>query len=312
VQNFLGLARQSPPERRRLSVNQAVHEALELLAYSLRVADVETSLQLDPTLPAIWGDAHQIHQVVVNLLTNARHAVRSAAGDRRIHITTARVDERRVRLTIEDSGPGIPDAVRARMFEPFFTTKPAGEGTGLGLSLCRGIVESHEGRIEASSSSMLGGARFVVDLVVGMPPALQNESSHRPAEPAPVRPRRILVVDDETVLAQLIADALRSAGHTADIAHDGIEALESVHARAYDVVVTDVRMPRLDGINLYRALSGIDAARRPTCIFMTGDGLNSETAQFLARPGRLSLEKPFRSDELLQLLSKTQPYPVVA
>jgi len=141
VGNFLALARQRPPERRRVALNEVVRQALDIVTYPLRMDGVDVVLDLDPDLPVLVGDPHQLHQVVLNLITNAQDAMRGTDGPRMMVVTTAfDVVSRHVSLEVSDTGPGIPPDVRSRLFEPFFTTKPQGQGTGLGLSLCKGIV----------------------------------------------------------------------------------------------------------------------------------------------------------------------------
>src|SRR5207245_6131579 len=141
VRNFLALARQQAPERGEVRLNQVVQEAVELLGYELRTDNGEVSLRLAEDLPVLWADGHQLHQVLVNIVANAHQAMRQSPARRKISITTrSEPASQRVHLEITDSGPGIPADIRAKIFEPFFTTKPLGQGTGLGLSLCRGIV----------------------------------------------------------------------------------------------------------------------------------------------------------------------------
>src|SRR6266849_2345486 len=166
VKNFLALARQQPMERQVVSLNRVVQEAVELLAYPLRVDSVETTLELAPELPGIWADPHQLHQVVVNLISNAHQAMRAMLTPRRIMLTT-RLDPApgRVHLVVADSGPGISAEVQGRIFEPFFTTKPLGQGTGLGLSLCQGIIEEHGGTIAVASGAGEGAA-FQIDFPI--------------------------------------------------------------------------------------------------------------------------------------------------
>jgi signal transduction histidine kinase len=171
VKNFLALARQRPLERQRTQLNQVIREAVDLLAYPLRVDNVTAVLDLDPALPALWADPHQLHQVVVNLVTNAHQAMRQSDPPRTITLAT-RLDPARGRvvLTVADTGPGIPPPIRRRIFEPFFTTKPPGQGTGLGLSLCQGIIEQHRGTIEVENPPGRG-AVFRIELPVEAPPA---------------------------------------------------------------------------------------------------------------------------------------------
>ena len=124
-----------------------------LLAYPLRVDNVTVHLHLDDQVPPLWGDPHQLQQVLINLLTNAQQALRAAPEVREVTLTTQYDPaQHRITLAVADTGPGIPAALQARIFEPFFTTKPPGVGTGLGLPLCRGMVEAHGGTLEVSSA----------------------------------------------------------------------------------------------------------------------------------------------------------------
>ena len=135
------------------------------------MATIKAVLDLSDALPVVWGDSHQLHQVVVNLLTNAYHAVRSSAPPRRIRLSTAFDLERaQVALEVTDTGPGMPEAIRPRIFEPFFTTKPIGVGTGLGLSVCRDILHEHHGTI-ALVETPGPGATFRIELPLGAPAA---------------------------------------------------------------------------------------------------------------------------------------------
>src|SRR5437879_2744986 len=137
VRNFLALARQQAPERSHVGLNQLVHDSVELVAYELRSDNVDVVLDLAEDLPSLWADGHQLQQVLVNILTNAHHALRqSPVAERRIS-TTTRSDRplQQVYLEVSDTGPGIPAEIHAKIFEPFYTTKPPGQGTGLGLSL---------------------------------------------------------------------------------------------------------------------------------------------------------------------------------
>ena len=166
VNSFLTLARQPPPERRPVQLNTVIEEALQLLVYMLQVDDIAVELDLAPDLPTLWADPHQLHQVVLNLVTNAHQALHEVPAPRRLTLTT-RHDPAgpSVSLKVADTGPGIPPAIRARLFEPFFTTKPLGLGTGLGLPLCQGIIEGHDGTISLQSQSG-HGAVFLIELPV--------------------------------------------------------------------------------------------------------------------------------------------------
>ena len=301
VTNFLALARQYPPERQLTRLNQLVDDAAELLAYSLRIDNVEVIRRLAPDLPQLWADPHQIQQVIVNVLTNAHQALRGVSTRRRLVLTTRyeRTSERIV-LEVADSGPGVPADISGRIFDPFFTTKAPGQGTGLGLSLCRGIIDSHDGvfRLETTSG---GGATFVIELPAGAPAGADGpQRAEAGLDPAPGK--TILVVDDEPDVAELLSEALLLDGHRVDTANSGAAALNRLRDRSYDLVFSDMKMPGMSGVELYDEV----ARRRPglerRIIFITGDTLNPVTKQFLDRTGAVSLSKPFHVDAIRRLV----------
>jgi len=239
---------------------------------------------------------------VVNLVTNARDELRRAPTPRRLTLRT-RTDDTlgRVRLDVEDTGPGVPAEIRDRIFEPFFTTKPVGQGTGLGLSLCHGIVEGHGGALSLASEPGQG-AIFRVELPVVMPPA---PVAKRAAATGPaVTGKRILVVDDERLVLQLLGEMLGGDHHTVDTVADGTQALERLRETSYDLILSDVRMPYLDGPGLYRALE----RRRPELcrrfVLMTGDVLSAEIQAFLEQTGVPGLSKPFDRSEVRRVIQR--------
>ena len=298
VRNFLALARQQAPTRGQVLVNDVVRAAVELLAYELRTDNVEVLLDLAEDLPVLWADGHQLHQVLVNIMANAHHALRQCSAAGRLLSITTRSDTatHRVQLEIADTGPGIPEEVRAKIFEPFFTTKPAGQGTGLGLSLCRGIIEEHGGVITVVSEPGQG-TTFAITLPVVVPPAGADEPDAAEA-PAPIEAKAILVVDDERELAEVLAEALGRDGHTVDIASNGADALRQLEQRGYDLVVSDTKMPIMNGIELYRELERRFPALRKRILFVTGDVLDAEKRQFLESIGAPFLAKPFDPAEV--------------
>jgi PAS domain S-box-containing protein len=305
VKNFLALARQHPPERQRVALDQVIRDTLELVAYQLRVDGIAVTLDLAPELPVLWADPHQFQQVVLNLVTNAHHELRAIQPPRAITITARLQASHHLRLSVADNGPGIPPAVRDRIFEPFFTTKPVGQGTGLGLSLCRAIVEGHGGTLELESAPGRG-AEFTILLPVIAPPA----DAPAPFEaPEPARGLRILVVDDEPDVADVLVGMLEADGHRAEVASNGKVALERLTAGAFDVVMSDLRMPELDGPSLYRTLqsTGHPMARR--FVFITGDVLGPQTAEFLGAQQVPAISKPCSAQELRAVLRQALARP---
>ncbi|PYM84798.1 MAG: hypothetical protein DME13_11925 [Candidatus Rokuibacteriota bacterium] len=302
VRNFLAFARQRAPERSPTLLGDVVRGTLELLAYELRVDGVEVTVDLAPDLPVLWVDPHQLHQVLVNLVANAHHALRRHPPPRRVAVVARHDAARgRVRLEIADIGPGIPADVRAKIFEPFFTTKPVGEGTGLGLSLCRDIVTDHHGTIEVDSEPGRG-TRFVIELPVETAPPAPATSAA--AAPPAARPGRVLIVDDEPAVAEALSEAIRREGHEVDIAGNGAEALDRLAARPYDLIVSDTKMPVLDGESFYRELAKRQPALRERIVFLTGDVLGREKREFLEGTGAPFLTKPCDLDELRRVIAR--------
>ena len=148
VQTFLAMARQKRPERAPVDLNAVATAALDLAEYGLRTEGIAVARAFDPALPLIAADSDQLHQIIINLVINAQHALAGQGGARTVTLTTARgPDPATVILEVADNGPGVPEAVRRRIFEPFFTTKSQGEGTGVGLSFSQGLAEAHGGRL---------------------------------------------------------------------------------------------------------------------------------------------------------------------
>jgi PAS domain S-box-containing protein len=303
VRQFLTLARQHPPERAVVALNKLVAETVELLAYPLRVDNVAVHLHLDDHVPPLWGDPHQLQQVLINLLTNAQQALRAAPGRKEVTLTT-RYDPAQHQITLEvtDTGPGIPSALQARIFEPFFTTKPSGVGTGLGLPLCRGIVEAHGGTLGVASE--LGrGATFRITVPVGTVPETPPAPAGA-AEASAGRWHTILIVEDESILAAGLARLLRRDGYTVDLAANGRLALAKLDERAYDLILCDVRMPELDGPTFYKLLERQQPHLCRRLLFLTGDTLEPATHEFLEQSGAPCLTKPFTIAEARRALQR--------
>jgi len=301
VRNFLALAREHPPERGWVVLDTLVRESVELVAYALRVDNVDVRLDLAPNLPRLWADQYQLQQVLVNLLTNAHHAMCDVTTRRLVIGTWHDVDRALVVLRVADSGPGVSPALRDRIFEPFFTTKPTGQGTGLGLSLCYGIVEAHGGTLALEPTHE--GAVFRVELPIACPPDPTGEKQ-RPAAPPLCGQETVLVVDDEPAITEVLADMLAAEGYRVGTATTGAAALEALGSTPYDIIFTDLRMPGIDGFELYRDASRVSESRPPAFVFMTGDVLTDQTAQFLGDTAAPCLRKPFLLEDVRQALAE--------
>jgi PAS domain S-box-containing protein len=302
VNNFLALARQRPPERHPVQVNTVVQEAVELLAYPLRVDSVEVVWALAEEIPVLRADAHQLHQVVVNLVANAHQAMREAAGPRRLTVATGvSPGGERVWVEVRDTGPGIVAELEERIFEPFFTTKPPGVGTGLGLSLCQGIIEGHGGRIRVVRGEG-SGAVFRLELPVTESGGAEPVAGE--GTPMVVRGARILVVDDEPGIAGVLAEVLQLDGHVVETVGNGQAALGKLAAGGYELILSDIRMPELDGPSLYWELERRDPRLLRRMIFLTGDTLSPGTREFLEKTGAPCLAKPFALNEVREIVQQ--------
>jgi signal transduction histidine kinase/BarA-like signal transduction histidine kinase len=305
VRNLLTFARKRQSTRAMVDINQIVMETLSLRAYEQRVTNIGVETALAADLPAVFADAHQIQQVLLNLVINAEHAMLGARGHGALHVSTSHdVEHEMVAITVRDSGPGVPSPIRGRIFDPFFTTKEVGKGTGLGLTVAYAIVQEHGGRIQLDSPAE-GGAIFRVELPVsGARAAKKKPLASGPSMEA-VRGASVLVVEDELALAAAVAEALTDAGLKVTHAGDGEQALALLERARYDVIVCDLKMPRVDGVGMYKTLRAKEATASTPVIFMTGDILAEEAQHFLEESGCRWLAKPFRLADLLRVVKDT-------
>ena len=314
VQNLLEFSRPASPQKRPLDLNSIVERTLQLHEHSLRRNNIEVDFRPKSGLPAVIGDANQLIQVLLNLVTNAEQAIREVRESGRIQILITRTANR-ISVTVQDDGVGVKPEALPRIFDPFYTTKRPGGGTGLGLSICMSIIREHGGTIEANALPA-GGSAFTVYL-----PA----SSEIPASSAvhdtggleaklPVlgkdswTGRVVLVLDDEESICMLLEEGLSAQGLAVDCAATAEEAIDLAASRSYDALLCDLNLSS-GGF----AVSGRDAAERilaatgphkPSVIFMTGDFVESSKSDSLSGEPLL-LQKPFRISEVLSLLKQS-------
>jgi two-component system NtrC family sensor kinase len=304
VSNLLTFARRRRAQKEPANLNTLIERVLELRNYDLRVRNIDVELELDPSLPETMADTNQIQQVFLNIIINAEQAIRSAGGDGKLRIST-RADNGAVAASFADTGPGMSEETLRRIFDPFFTTKDAGEGTGLGLTISYGIVEEHGGRIWAESPRG-NGTTFHIELpLVAGGGAPRDERAPDGERGAPVGAKRILVVDDEESIQNLLTGVLEMDGHTVTLASNGREALDRLGREEFDLVITDIKMPVMGGRDLFTKLrdEGNPLARR--VIFITGDTVAPDTRRFLQGVENAVLAKPFRLRDVRETVTAT-------
>ena len=298
VQRLLTFARHKKPERSAVDLNELIRSTLALRSYALRTGNIEAKMELDPALPATVADAQQLQQVLLNLIINAETAMRTAHGKGELVLTSG-IQGDSIQVTVRDDGPGIPQDIQERIFDPFFTTREVGQGTGLGLSICHGIVCEHNGRLWVRSAPG-EGAEFHVELPI-LEGVAQSIEQEKPRYQAPHT--RVLVVDDEAAIRELLKTILENEGHQVDTAPNGRMGLEYISSHCYGLILLDVRMPDMNGIEVYERAKEIAGSIAARIVFMTGDIMATETKAIVERTGLPFISKPFELKEILNTLN---------
>ncbi len=310
VRQILTFSQRHEPKVQAIQIEQVVDEAVQLLRASIP-STIAMDIRLDQQLPAVLADPGQIHQVVMNLGTNAFHAMQSTGGTLTVRVTAQLVEAggpvapgRWVVIEVSDTGCGMSEQVRKRIFEPFFTTKPTGHGTGLGLAVVHGIVESHNGAITVASATGEGSS-FRVWL-----PAISTGSvaNHIATQVLPLGTgQEILLVDDEEPIRQLAIEFLAMLGYRGSTAHSPVEALALVRSDPlrFAVVITDLTMPGMTGVQLASELRTI----RPGLPVLLSSGDLQAIEQAGQAPGIAGvLPKPYTLEALGAALQKSLPH----
>lgn len=298
VDHLRSFSRLESGDKRPFAPAPVVNTALRLLTPHYQLDGIALEAEVDADCPEVLGQPNQMEQVLLNLLSNARDAVRGRcpSGGGRVEVRLWSEADR-VFLSVHDNGGGVPDAMWPHIFEPFFTTKGDGTGTGLGLSISSNIISGMGGRLSGANEGE--GARFLISVPVATDIREMWEEPRRPpCEPAPSpagAPRgRVLVVDDEAVAVECIADFLQARGFTVSTATTPEEAMAKARAMPPDLLITDLRLPGMSGVALKEELRR-DQPDLPA-ILMTGGPLPSK----LPCPRTQLLGKPLALQDVLQ------------
>ena len=303
VRNLLTFARKGAAERVPVDLNDVIRRTLSLTSYDFKLKDIQVERELSGALPDVFGDRHGLQQVVLNLVTNAAHAVAENPRERPREITVSTWFDGQVHLRVADTGPGIPDEIAQSVFTPFFTTKEPGKGTGLGLSITYSIVESHGGQITLEPRGPRGGAAFRVDLppapADAVRPALTPVHGTPAVNAAATVKRTILLVDADPAVQRTIKALFARDGHDVEVAGDPQHALDLAQRGGFDLVITDARAmaPGKRGTLLAEELVSRMPALRDRIIVATGD-VRPTTEETLARLGVRYVRKPFNLRDL--------------
>lgn len=302
VKTFLTMARQQPAHFEAVDMNDVVKTAVDVARYGDLGKSVTMDYDLAPALPTCWADADQITQVLLNLILNAEHAIQSSGvGDRITVRTMPDADKGMIRVEVEDNGPGIPMAHRSRVFEPFFTTKDVGQGTGIGLTLSHRIVRSHNGQI-ILDKSLATGTRFLIEIPCANDAQTGLVEVNQLASDTD-KSARILIVDDEVDVADMNAEVLTRAGYTVEVANTARHGIARIRENAYDLVISDLNMPEIDGRGLFETIKAEFPALADRIGFVTGDTMGKASQRFLKEANQPFLEKPASPKELRAFVS---------
>jgi CheY-like chemotaxis protein len=296
VKGLLKFARQTRPEQVPVNINEIIEVSLRLRAYELETNNIKVVTVLSTRLPLTVADPGQLQQVFLNLTINAETEMKLARGKGKLVIQTEHINDI-IRISFKDNGPGIARKNLKKIFDPFFTTREVGKGTGLGLSICHGIISGHGGKIYAESK--LGkGATFIVELPVISQHKQVIKRSKSPGKPIGARKARILVVDDEAVVRQLLSQLLKKEGYSVETFDNGREALSRIKKDGYDLILLDVKLPGMSGSEVYERIREISVSLTKRVVFITGDVMGADTESFLARTKAPFIAKPFNLENL--------------
>lgn len=305
IQNLLTFARSHKPEKILVNINKLLEQAIEMHEYNMKISNIEIIKEMDPDLPEIVADMYQLQQVFFNIINNACQAMLEYSGERKFTLKTMK-DGENIRISFHNTGHRIPEDIIKKIFNPFFTTKEVGKGTGMGLSISYGIIKEHDGDIYATSK-INEGVTFYVTLPLKSKSTLEKEiktAGDGKKEAIHIRSKKILIVDDETAIADSISALLTADGHICDVALMVNDAIKKLAAYNYDLIISDIKMPGLDGKEFFAYLKLKMPVLTNRFIVITGDVMNSETRSFIEDNNIHFITKPFTFYELKKTIAE--------
>ncbi len=315
VQDLLVLAVPSGQKRGRVKVDEIIRKVIESHQKSLQQRNIVADVVITGNLPEVEGDPRLLTQVFANILENAEQAISSVREKGVIRISLSQAGNNLL-VVFADDGPGIPQEMIDKIYDPFFTTKRPGGGSGLGLTICLGVIKDHGGRIEVQTSEGAGTTfRIFLPAILEGSTEAPNSTPARNASPvsSALSGRKLLIVDDEESIREIVQDGLSARGMHVECAASSEEAIALLAGNTYDVVLCDFNLPGLSGEQLFEQLRAQSERSLPRFVFITGDLLEPSTIASFAERGAHVLQKPFHISALATLLSEfLQDQPVRA
>ncbi len=305
VANLTNYSRRGVPRMARIDLRNVLERLVELRRYQLRVSNIR--LRYTPPVQPVWvrGDADQLLHVLFSLVLNAEQAIKSARAEGDIWLRCG-VQAGQARVSVRDNGGGVPAGVREKIFEPFFTTKPMGQGTGMGLTVARDIVQQHRGEITVETEEGRGSTFTVVLPEEWWPEssadvAAAPETATDPATAPGANVGCVLVVDDEPAIVEMLEQLLAAEGWALRILSDTSSLEAAMSSTEFDLILCDLKMPGRDGLAILRWLREHRPELARRFVLMTGD-LADADAHDEALAGVTILPKPFTLLRLREVL----------
>jgi len=302
VKGLLSFAHQHQPERSYTDINEIIETTLALRAYELKTNSINVIKQLASDLPLTMADSNQLQQVFLNLIINAETEMKLTSDKHKLTVKTE-IAGNTIRISFKDNGPGISSENLEKIFNPFFTTKEVGKGTGLGLSICHGIISEHNGRIYAESDRGKG-ATFTVELPIVSEESQPALSEPEAEEPEKVSGAKILVVDDEMGVLQYLSHLLSKEGYQIETVDNASDALEMIRRETYNLILTDIKMPDMSGIEFYQRMQKLTQSLAGRVVFIAGNVTEEDVQSFSNKHKVPCISKPFATKKLLKTIAR--------
>lgn len=309
VKNLLNFTRKHKPTKEVFWINDIIHNIVDLKAYQLKLENIKVRTEFKLDLPSFFGNANQLQQVILNLIINAEQKLKDEVGKGIITIRTKH-DENWIFIEVEDDGPPIPEEIFPEIFNSFFTTKEPGMGTGLGLSVCYGIIAENGGCIHAENLLLEKGVKFTIELPLKSKDVIKPVQEVQPLELVDGSGLIVLIVDDEEPIVDLLRKILHEKKFIVETATSGIKALKIIKRKKIDLVISDVRMPDMDGIELAKKILKVKPQLVNRFIFISGS-ITSHLEDFADQVQLQFIQKPFEKKQVLEkiqnVLNSLQP-----